>query len=282
MSSGHQTYAQQSRRWQNLEEIRPWGRELHSIYLSETDARYFDQQISICLAETDESRVSATSLINRMYSWRGYGSGHELSSGVCEATFTASTGARMVGTLTLAADSSTGLGLDKTFHDELQVFRQRPGTKLCEIKKFAVDADLSGKSLLAAIFHTVFIYGSHRYGSTDLLIEVNPRHVKFYETMLGFERVGPLKTNMSVSAPSQLMSLRVADIRGLIDAYRGKELASSRSLYPYFCSPHEEEVIRSRIMSFEEANLVDGEFCVPAHVLSPTEHCISSSAAFAM
>ena len=36
------------------------------------------------------------------------------------------------------------------------------------------------------LFHIAYIFARRMHDRTDLLIEVNPRHVRFYERMLGF------------------------------------------------------------------------------------------------
>jgi len=131
----------------------------------------------------------------------------------------------------------------------LRAFRARPGAKVCELTKFAFDPAVQSKALMATLFHIVFVYGQRTYGCTDLVIEVNPRHVRFYEAMLGFERVGPLRDNESVGAPAQLMWLKVDAIRQHIDrAAAGAEGSKGRSLYPLFFSPADERGIYRRLV----------------------------------
>ncbi|OBX17652.1 hypothetical protein A9995_15285 [Erythrobacter sp. QSSC1-22B] len=65
--------------------------------------------------------------------------------------------------------------------------------------------------------------------------------------MLGFECIGALKTNMAVSAPSQLMRIKVQKIGENIDQLAGKFGKSGRSLYPYFFNKKEEAGVRQRI-----------------------------------
>jgi len=163
-------------------------------------------------------------------------------------TFVASVGNETVGTITLGVDSPSGLAADAIFRDEINTFRRVPGAKVCELTKLAFDSASPAKPLLAALFHIVFIYGQRHYDCTDLFIEVNPRHVRFYETMLGFKRIGNVKTNESVSAPAQLMWLKVSDIRAQIDEHAGQTKGpSSRSLYPFFFSKREENGIYARL-----------------------------------
>jgi hypothetical protein len=207
-----------------------------------------EDDIIINIVTSDRQRSDVSALINRMYAWRGYGSHHDLSALATQTTFAVSTGGSTIGTLTLTVDSEMGLSTDATFRDELNTYRRVPGAKICELTRFAFDAENPSKRLLASLFHVIFIYGQRKYGCTDLFIEVAQRHRRFYETMLGFERVCPLKTNDSVGVPSQLMRLNVADIQSYIDAHRGSpQNAACRSLYPFFLAEREESRIYSEL-----------------------------------
>jgi hypothetical protein len=218
--------------------------ERGSLRLASPDV---DRTITVRLADDHDARNSARMLVNRMYSWRGYGDSHIIPIAPTHATFTASDDERTVGTITLAIDSPAGLAADKIFCDEIDSFRRVPGAKVCELTKLAFDAEVPSKPLLASLFHIVFIYGQRRHRCTDLFIEVNPRHRRFYEAMLGFQVIGALKTNDSVGAPSQLMWLQVSKIRDQIDRHARQPGIVARSLYQFFFSPREEEGIFARL-----------------------------------
>lgn len=193
--------------------------------------------IDIALADTLTCREDACSLVNRRYAWRGYGDHHTLPSHSASATFTAADDGVVLGTVTLVADSEMGLAADTLFADELNGFRTTPGRKICELSRLAFDVGLPSKPLLAALFHIVFIYGYHRHRCTDLFIEVNPRHRRFYEAMLGFTPVGTPRQHASVGAPSQLMWLEISSIRRRIDAATlDRSDTAPRSLYALFFS----------------------------------------------
>ena len=221
--------------------------QIHSFRLPQHGYERHEKTISVRFADTGDQRDSACALLNKIYGRRGYGSNHQIAASSMHTTFTASVESEVIGTLTLAVDSPAGLTADKTFSEEIDAFRQIEGAKVCELTRLAFDSDVPSKPLLAAFFHVIFIYGRRKYGCTDLFIEVNPRHVLFYQVMLGFKRIGALKTNDSVAAPSQLMWLKVADIRTHIDAHAGKNPAGVRSLYPYFFSQREEVGISARL-----------------------------------
>lgn len=224
--------------------------QLHTILLPPQPCGSQDS-MTIRLADCEGQRNRANMLLNRMYSWRGYGADHHLPTAPNCVTFTASSGETMIGTLTLTVDSAAGLAADQTFPDEMEKFRNAPGAKLCELTKFAFDTSSPARPRLGALFHIIFIYGSMHYDCTDLFIEVNPRHVRFYEAMLGFTRVGEARTNESVDAPSQLMWLNVGDIRRQIDKHAGGNC--TRSLYGHFFSPKEEAGIYGRLANVGDA-----------------------------
>lgn len=221
---------------------------LHTFQLPDSVDQSSDRSITLRLADCDGERNNASMLVNRKYSRRGYGRNHQIPATPSCVTFMAATGASVIGTLSLTVDSSDGLASDKTFKDELDQFRAVKGAKLCELTKFAFDTSRPSLHLLASLFHIIFIYGTHRYNCTDLFIEVNPRHRRFYEAMLGFKPIGPMKTNGAVGAPSHLMWLKVSEIRRLIDEHAGDRGTASHSLYPYFFSKQEEIGIYNRLI----------------------------------
>jgi hypothetical protein len=221
---------------------------LHTFNLPHRVTESDEKEITIRLADRDGDRNSANMLINRRYSARGYGNCHKVpSAGNC-VTFTASSAGTLVGTLSLTIDSAAGLAADKAFKEELDQFRKTRDARICELTKFAFETSRPSLDLLASLFHIIFIYGTHKHNCTDLFIEVNPRHRRFYETMLGFEQVGPVKINEAVGAPSHLMWLKVADIRRHIDLHAGHMGTASHSLYRHFFSLKEEIGIYARLI----------------------------------
>ncbi len=241
--------------------------------------------ITVRLADCDGQRSLASILVNRMYAWRGYGSDHQLSFDQHRVTFTACSDDVVIGTLSLGVDDADGLAADETFKDELDEFRRIPGSKLCELTKFACDPSTKSQAALAALFHVIFIYGTQRYGCTDLFIEVHPRHVRFYEALLGFKRIGSPRLNPEVEwwpadVPVQLMWLKVADIRRFIDQYAGEKAIVGRSLYPYFFSPQEENGIWSRIAALGSSAPPSRSVQIKqsAGNISPTEKSLQAAA----
>jgi len=107
--------------------------------------------------------------------------------------------------------------------------------------------------VLAAIFHIAYIHARRLRQSTDLLIEVNPRHVKFYQALLGFTVVGEERMDPRVGAPAVLLRLDLAYAESQIARWGGhRELADqTRLLYPYVFSPLEEKGIEGRLRLLE-------------------------------
>lgn len=207
-----------------------------------------DRAIALSVAETRDEKAQATELLNRRFGWRGYGSDHKLGSGAQNTTFLAQLDEEIVGTITLGVDGLEGLGIDAVFKDEIDKFRAAPGVLVCELKKFAFDhhdKDYSNISL-ASLFHIVYLYSKGRHDCTDLFIEVNPRHRRFYQAMLGFTPIGEMRTNESVGAPSQLMWLNISKIAEQIAHHRTAG-HKSRSLYALFLSEAEETLVKSRL-----------------------------------
>ena len=214
------------------------------------DALVEHRDFRIRLADTESGRNSASMLINKMYSWRGYGNTHQVKESPSRITLTASDKVRVIGTVTLGIDSDEGLLADEIFKPELDVFRAKGG-KLCELTKLALDPETQSKFALASLFHILFIYGRRIHGCTDVFIEVNPRHRRFYESMLGFKRQGEIRTNPRVNAPAQLLWVNLDEVEALITRHGGTSdnPGTTRSLYPYFFSRSEEDGIYGRLVA---------------------------------
>ncbi|SFG82489.1 hypothetical protein SAMN05518865_11991 [Duganella sp. CF458] len=217
--------------------------------------------------------AKASLLINKMYSWRGYAGPHQLPVDPNRITLTASDKGEVVGTLTLGLDSPNGILADEIFKDEVDTVRMIRGARVCEITKLAFDNDGS-KSQMALLFHMSVLYARDLHHCTHIFIEINPRHRRFYETMLGFKCLGGLKTNPRVGAPAYLLVIELAYVSEQIEKYggQGPEIAlSARSFYPLFYSPQDERGIVQRLKNFDVAAMDDGVRGIRACTRSPSE-----------
>jgi hypothetical protein len=205
--------------------------------------------VMIRLADTEAGRNSASMLINKMYSWRGYAGTHQVDEAPNRITLTAYMSKALIGTVTLSIDSPAGLMADEIFKTEVDKYRSN-GRKVCELTKLAFDAGVSSKFAFASLFHICFIYARRLCSCTDVFIEVNPRHRQYYQRMLGFSQQGTLKTNMRVNAPAYLLALSLDYVESQIRKYGGASgrAEATRTLYPYFFSPREEEGLAHRLL----------------------------------
>jgi hypothetical protein len=154
----------------------------------------------------------------------------------------------VIGTVTVGVDSPSGLLADEVFKDEVDAYRAR-GRKVCELTKLAFDPTTRSKVALASLFHIIFVYVGRVHQCTDAVIEVNPRHRRFYERMLGFEKHGPKKNNPRVNAPAYLLCVEAAYVEQQIQKMGGTSGhdCTEKSLYPYFFCPISEKQNKAAI-----------------------------------
>jgi hypothetical protein len=200
------------------------------------------------LANSEARRESASYLIERRYAWRGYAVDSPTPAAPNRITIAAHDEDSIVATVTIGLDSSEGLFIDGLYSEEANRLRNE-GRRIAEFTKLAVDNNSHSKPLLAALFHIAYICARRIHRCTDLLIEVNPRHVVFYRRMLGFEPFGAMRTDDRVGAPAVLLRMCLERGQREIERIGGKvHLASHvRSLYPYFFGPNEELRIEQRL-----------------------------------
>ncbi len=203
----------------------------------------------IRLAATDGLRNSASLLINRMYSWRGYETGHTLDERPNIITLMASAEGATIGTITLNFDGPAGLPADEVYGDQLDVLRNN-GHRLCEPTKLAIDQDIRSKRVIATLFNISYIYACNILRFSDFVLEVNPRHAVFYQRMLGSHVVGEQRNCPRVNAPAVLLKLDIAHMTSQIEKFGGKldHAAGEKSLYPYFFSKKDEAGITERLI----------------------------------
>ena len=235
------------------------------------------QEYTIKYVKNPDSIKYSNLLIHKMYGWRGYSGVHQVNNSRKKITLSAFKGEKVVGTITLNVDEKDGLLAEQVYKpsiDNVKVLQTKinhfihsinttnkvPLKEInpCEFTKFAFDEQEGSKALIGALFHTVFIYAMNVFHCTDAFIEVNPRHKKFYEALLGFQVIGDLQINPSVNAPGYLLWLNFEENKHKISDHGGKYAYSciegqqkpanmGRSLFPYFFAPQEIEKISERI-----------------------------------
>jgi hypothetical protein len=218
-----------------------------SLAQDEDTSRVSRQEFKVRLAHNEDRRKSASLLVEKMYSWRGYET-DDLNKDPNKITLVAHQEDKIAGTVTLGLDSTTGLVVDELYKAEVDELRAQ-GRKIAELTKLAVDENAASKSVLAALFHIAFIYAFHIHKYTDFVIEVNPRHAHFYKRMLGFDVIGSEKMCPRVGAPAVLLHVdldyidrKIAQLGGVLPPPPGE-----KSLYPYGFSKQDEQGIAQRL-----------------------------------
>jgi hypothetical protein len=199
-------------------------------------------------------RHSANVLLRQRYSWRGY---HAVSLPADQTanriTLTAIEDSATIGTITVGLDGPEGMGCEDVFAAEVEALRA-DGRHVCEFTKLAVDASSSTKRVLAGLFHVAYIVAHRIRGFDTLVMEVNPRHVRYYERMLGARVIGEERLNRSVNAPAVLLSIDFDYIMTQIAELAGQpeRAVTERSLYPFAFTPAEEQGIIARLMAAQK------------------------------
>lgn len=226
-----------------------------SLTLTEADFPVLDDPsaiegaFKIRVARHTGAHRDAGSLVERQYAGRGYKVPNGSKPNPHLATFLAYDEGMIVGTVTVRLDSEHGLAADELYAKEVDALRAL-GYRMCEFTRLAVDKTAASKPVLAGLFHTAYLYASVIRRHTHALIEVNPRHVSYYGTALGFAPIGPQRMNMRVNAPAVLLLAPFATIAKGLAQHAGKKQhgpRSSRSLFVYGFPPQEEAGVLKRL-----------------------------------
>ncbi len=163
-------------------------------------------ELLIAPAVTHTQLRACSSLVRRMYTWRGYrlAPNRLQLADPNHVTFGAWLAGELVATATASRDSAAGLLADGLYKDELSSLRGQSRV-VCEVTRLAVDFDCHDPELLNALFMAVHQYVRAVFGGTELVIEVNPRHAGYYRRTMGFQQIGGLRTCPRVDAPAILL-----------------------------------------------------------------------------
>ena len=209
------------------------------------------RRFKIKTADSAERRGRVNSLLKDRYGWRGY---QQVSlptdPTVNRFTLTAVEDEVVIGTISVSFDSPSRLGADEAFAPEVAALRG-DGRRICEFTKLAIDPAVGTKRVLATLFHVAYIVANRIRGFDMLIIEVNPRHVRYYERMLGCRVLADERMNRSVNAPAVLLGVEFDYIKSQIGQFGGlpEAAASERSLYPFALSLREEAAVISRMLA---------------------------------
>lgn len=163
------------------------------------------------IAFLPEQRRAAQELVCRRYAWRGYKTTEteDFETPQPEGmplVLVAERRGHLSGTLTVRADSQHGILAENSYAAEINAMRAS-GRRLGELVKLAVENGADWKATMDALVQAAYVITRKFYALTDVLIEVNPRHVKFYERVFGFVVAAAERVCSRVGAPSVLMRL---------------------------------------------------------------------------
>src|SRR5688572_26631693 len=171
-----------------------------------------DSPIRVITAQSEEQRAIAWDLVARRYAWRGY----QCSAAAAYpdpqrapfyTTLLAYREGVPVGTVTLGVDSEAGLLVDEVNKPEVDRIRAL-SRRASELVRLAIEDGAESKQVWLALLQSLNLLCRRIYDLSDMLIEVNPRHVVFYRRVFGFRVIAPLRRCARVGAPSVLMRLR--------------------------------------------------------------------------
>ncbi len=152
---------------------------------------------------------------------------------------------RIQGTVSLVFDSERGLPCDEIYWLETGRLRGE-NRRMAEVTRLALRKDGAvTRDVLIRLFNLIYIYARRVRRYTDFVIEVHPRHLKYYERTLGFEAIGGLQKCVRVGgAPAVLGRLDLTvPAREVRRAGGTGSPDGGHSLYPYFWAETEETAI---------------------------------------
>ncbi|MBK6618138.1 MAG: long-chain N-acyl amino acid synthase [Nitrosomonas sp.] len=231
----------------------------------ETDCLLETAGFSIHLVSSFKQRIKASTLIKRMYATRGYQteSTSVFSDSPNQYTFEARNDHQLLGTLTLTIDSDSGLLADQLYKNEIDAFRNA-GKNVCEVSKLAFTPNTSSKQIFAALFHIAYLYARFLHGVEAAFIEINPRHVRFYKSTLGFNQIGDQRTCPRVDAPAILLGLDLNHMKDQIAQRAGLNPEDKGKLiYPHFLVPRIASQVLNKIIQMHSTVRRSGDGIQP-------------------
>jgi len=168
--------------------------------------------------DTPDCRARASHLLERRYRWRGYGNvGLPKENQLHRCTLGAFGPQQVLGTITVNLDGPEGLNCEALFSAEVSELRAA-GARVCEFTRLAVEVQgRSSNMVLTALFHAAYTLDHQVRGCDTLLVEVNPRHVRYYEKSFGAETLASERMHSGVNAPAVLLTLCLASVARLAE-----------------------------------------------------------------
>jgi len=228
--------------------------------------------LHVHVASDRSTRERAYRLAHEIYRSRGYV--QDAQASWCVAPYDAQTDVltllarqqeqRDVGTVTLVPDSATSLPCDEIYRPETEALRAQ-GCRLAEVTRLVIADDCpSAKDVLLTLFNLAYLYARRINTCTDLVIEVNPRHVAYYQKLLLFEQAGPERPCPRVQgAPAVLLKLNLAAIEATVKetgSTNGRDFAGKRlHRYP-FSELEETRILRELLRQQRPMSSADARY----------------------
>ncbi|AOF83181.1 hypothetical protein BSY238_600 [Methyloversatilis sp. RAC08] len=173
-------------------------------------APFADFEFPIARSEVD--LAAAAALVERCYGRRGYPAQRPEST-TGETTLLARWAGRLVGTVTVRCGVTQRLHAETGFAEHVGALREQ-GCRLIEYTRFAIDRDVLSRAgqdtdLAFELIRRALQLGRVSLAATDAVIEVNPRHVRYYQRAFGFRTFGAERRCERVGAPARLLHLNL-------------------------------------------------------------------------
>lgn len=186
----------------------------------------------------DRTRNQAAQLVKTRYAWRGY------STSFCESTdgditLCAKKNEAVIATVSLRTrNPGKPLLCETSFKDEVaEIYRRfEEGGKAAEITRLA--AEPNHIQVIATLLHVIVLY-SVKNGVTNLIAEINPRHVKLYQECFGFRIIGDVRECARTEAPAVLVRTNPSDLIALISRSNCVKSNKHKGIIVYKLEPQE-------------------------------------------
>ena len=156
-----------------------------------------------------EQLAAADDLVRRRYAWRGYALSNESRAAAAPlVTLLAQSEDDVVGTLTVRPGGVYGLFAEQSYGAEIEELRGR-GRRVGELVRLALEEGSDWRRALDALVRSAYVITRFMYALTDVVIEVNPRHARFYQRVFGFAVGATERFCSRVGAPSVLLLLEL-------------------------------------------------------------------------
>lgn len=198
------------------------------------------EEYKISIANSRESRLQAFQLAYEVYLAKGYIPENKRKMLVSPSDSIPDTCIiniydkdEAVASITLNFQEHSQLPCQELYSEEISPLLEKR-VKLVEITRLVIKENHRHSNfLLAQLFQATFIYAYQIKNISNLVIEVNPRHVAFYQNLLGFTVLGNEKACERVNnAPAILLHLDLNYIQNNLEKfYRNDLIVSNRNKF---------------------------------------------------